>query len=451
MTLVRPGGAERASESSSSTLRSWGAGIDASLRVLCVDDDPAVLRATRRVLATRFNVTMAIGGLAALDAVRGSSTPFAVVVTDLSMPELSGIGLLQCVRQHSPETARVLLTGRADVTSAIDAVNAGEVFRFLTKPCPPESLLDAVADACAHHQKLVAALSPSNGTSSVVSPDSPDRNGVSVDQRVLKPQSQSHAVDGYVTILDAMLAQSRPSAMDCARRLGERVGNVLEHVHLFISGHVKAAALLSQLGSVGVPVDVTERIYSGSALSADDRACANRIRLRSADLLTDCPDLSIVRSILLHASTDTTDTTDTTGEPLRSPPDEDVEEVRVGGRVLDIALMLDEIERIGAEPESVARQIADRLAALERDTNGRDALIVEGFRATAAEFSMDRHVRVVRLREAHDRMVLAADAIAPNGLLLARKGQRISEILSARNASWSAALMEQAVQVIEEN
>src|SRR5690348_2547246 len=110
-----------------------GTGAGAPLpTVLCVDDDPMVLRAAQRVLAPRFAVSTALGPAQALAMAQKAAEPFAVIVADLQMPGLSGVGLLQCIRQLSPHTVRVLLSGNADLRSAVDAVNTGEIYRFIT-------------------------------------------------------------------------------------------------------------------------------------------------------------------------------------------------------------------------------------------------------------------------------------------------------------------------------
>jgi PAS domain S-box-containing protein len=114
-------------------------------KVLFVDDEPAVLEGVRTMLRKRFDVTTALGPEKGLEALQGPE-PFAVVVSDLKMPGMDGVTFLSKVRTISPDTTRMVLTGHADVDVAIDAVNQGNVFRFLTKPCPSEVLIKAIED-----------------------------------------------------------------------------------------------------------------------------------------------------------------------------------------------------------------------------------------------------------------------------------------------------------------
>jgi predicted signal transduction protein with EAL and GGDEF domain len=119
---------------------------DARVRILCVDDEPEVLRGLQLVLHAEYEVVTAVGGRAALELLRGEGE-FAVIISDMRMPEMSGAELLAQSLSIAPATQRILLTGQTDLSSAIAAVNDGQIFRFLTKPCPPPELRRAVAAA----------------------------------------------------------------------------------------------------------------------------------------------------------------------------------------------------------------------------------------------------------------------------------------------------------------
>jgi predicted signal transduction protein with EAL and GGDEF domain len=122
---------------------------EAKPRVLCVDDDLRVLAGLARLLGAEFDMSSADN---AADAIKMSeaSAPFEVVITDLKMPNMDGIELLRWFGVNSPDTCGILYSGRADLNTIADAVNAGHIYRFLNKPCAPAELLDAVRAA---HEK----------------------------------------------------------------------------------------------------------------------------------------------------------------------------------------------------------------------------------------------------------------------------------------------------------
>ena len=105
--------------------------------ILFVDDDPNLLSAVSRGLRGRYDVQTAVGPEEGLAAVRerGAHHSFAVVVADMRMPGKNGVDFLMDVAEIAPFSVRMMLTGQADQQTAIDAVNKGNIFRFLTKPC----------------------------------------------------------------------------------------------------------------------------------------------------------------------------------------------------------------------------------------------------------------------------------------------------------------------------
>lgn len=124
-------------------------------RILCVDDEPSVLEGLTRILRRQYDIQSAAGGDTALKRIQDDG-PFAVVMSDLRMPKVDGISLLGQIRSIAPDTVRILLTGHADVSAAIDAVNQGNIFRFLTKPCPTEVLLQALNASVEQHSLITA-------------------------------------------------------------------------------------------------------------------------------------------------------------------------------------------------------------------------------------------------------------------------------------------------------
>lgn len=114
-------------------------------RVLCVDDEPGVLRSLHALLSERFDVFSATHAAEAL-ALMGSRG-FDVVISDQRMPGMPGTEFLEQVKEMSPQTMRLLLTGHAEYTDVLRSVNDSEVFRYIHKPWDNQHLLDMVTYA----------------------------------------------------------------------------------------------------------------------------------------------------------------------------------------------------------------------------------------------------------------------------------------------------------------
>jgi len=116
------------------------------LWVLFVDDDPLVLKSCRRALGEQFQIQTASSAAEALGLIDAAAPP-AVVVADQQMPGMNGIDFLINLRSMVPDAVRIMLTGQADLSTAMQAVNLGQVFRFLTKPVDVPTLREVVTAA----------------------------------------------------------------------------------------------------------------------------------------------------------------------------------------------------------------------------------------------------------------------------------------------------------------
>lgn len=131
--------------------------------VLFVDDEENVLKSVKRVFADR-DMTF-LEARSARDAMRLlGEKEVAVLVTDNRMPGMSGIDLLTCLKELSPETVKILMTGHADLTTAVEAINVGEVFRFIVKPWENEALIRTVEEGLAHYRLVKSMRSNDEST-----------------------------------------------------------------------------------------------------------------------------------------------------------------------------------------------------------------------------------------------------------------------------------------------
>ena len=124
--------------------------------IVCVDDDEAMLAAVVRSLRREpsFEVRPSLSPKEVLGWIANEEV--AVLVSDYEMPEMTGAQLAGQARRIRPETVRILLTGRRTLETAIDGINQGEVFRFINKPFEDRALRQAVIDAAARHEELMA-------------------------------------------------------------------------------------------------------------------------------------------------------------------------------------------------------------------------------------------------------------------------------------------------------
>ena len=118
--------------------------------ILLVDDEKRLLSALRRRLSADFNIVTAASALRALEIIEEDAN-IAVIVADMQMPEMNGIELLKAVQQKAPAIRRLMLTGNADLETAMAAINDGKVMRFLRKPCDTEELKKALSQALSEH------------------------------------------------------------------------------------------------------------------------------------------------------------------------------------------------------------------------------------------------------------------------------------------------------------
>ncbi len=114
-----------------------------ALTILVVDDEPEILDSLQRQLRNQgYSIATATSAADALVLLAGGGID--LLLTDIDMPGMNGLELAALVRRKYPEVARMLLTGDASLDSALDAINRGEVHRYLTKPWHKDTLRQTI-------------------------------------------------------------------------------------------------------------------------------------------------------------------------------------------------------------------------------------------------------------------------------------------------------------------
>ncbi|HTV60037.1 MAG TPA: HD domain-containing phosphohydrolase [Verrucomicrobiae bacterium] len=357
-------------------------------RILCLDDEKNVLEGLARTLRVLYHVETSTEGAAALDLLR-TQGPFAVVVSDLRMPKMSGIDFLAAARTIVPDTSRILLTGYGDMEAAIAAVNDGNIFRFLTKPCPTGVLVKALA-AGVEANRLVTS------------------------EKVLLEQT----LQGSVKVLSEILALANPTAFGRATRVQRTLAQLQDHCQVKDRWAAQVAAVFSQIGAVTLPSRTQERVYHNDALTKQEEEMVERLPHVTESLLAHIPRLEGVRDILrLQARR-----YDGKGAPADNISGE---RIPWGARALKLALDLDLLE---SDRESSISPVE----VLRSRVGWYDPPLLEAIAALRGENSRDTKLLELRFAQMRPGMVFAEDVRSSKGLLLIARGQEVTASLLER-------------------
>ena len=353
-------------------------------RILCVDDEPKVLEGLERLLHGKCKIIAASSGDEALRLMAGPE-PFEVIISDMRMPGMSGAVLLAECRRRAPDTVRLLLTGHSDLNSAISAVNDGHVFRFLTKPCPPPVLFEALTAAVEQHRLITS-------------------------ERVLLEQT----LVGSMRALTEVLELVHPEAFGSKARQHERARLVAAHLQLPHAWQVEVASMLSQVGYVVLPNDVLTKVHTGISLDATERGMLARVPLVVERVLSLIPRLEAVQEILEYQDA-----------PFALPGalDSPKRAIPAGSRILKA------LSDLGVE-ETRSPDTAVALAVLHARKGHYDPAVLEAIRVVCAPKAPE--TREVSLREMAVGMVLASDVVTKASMLLVSRGHPVTAQLLER-------------------
>jgi response regulator RpfG family c-di-GMP phosphodiesterase len=367
-----------------------------SPRVLFVDDEPDLLAAMSRTMRSEhYEIVTAMSGAAALRLMQERG-PFAVIVSDLKMPQMDGVTLLKRAREIAPETVRVLFTGQPDMNRAIAAVNEGEIFRFMTKPCL-RMVMTLTLKGAVEQYRLVTS------------------------EKVLLEQT----LHGSIKALIEALGLASPLAMGRAARLRQSVSALASALQVSERWHIEVAAMLSQIGCVTLPPAMLERVYRGEKLTEAEQTMIGRLPEVVEQILGNIPRLEPVREILRFLDKHF----DGTGRPAGP---ESGEELPWGSRALRAILDLDALETEGAS----ASLAFDMLRARE---GWYDPAIIDAL-AQVRRNEQSAEVRELPAGSLRPGMVLAQDVKTPAGILFIARGQEVTASLLEKLRNFSSAL-----------
>jgi len=362
-----------------------------SRRILLVDDDLNILQGFKRRLRKRFEIETAPGGKEGLEAIREGG-PFAVIVSDMRMPKMNGIEFLTAVRQVAPDSVRIMLTGNADQKTAVDAVNDGCIFRFLTKPCSSEAFTKAL-EAGIEQYRLITA----------------------------ERELLSKTLTGGVSVLTEVLSLVNPTAFGHATSVRRLVRQLCQEVQVDNAWEIEVAAMLSQVGCITIPETTLAKLSRGAPVSAEElRAYRNHPQV-GYSLISKIPRLNGVAEIIAYQQK----CFDGSGVPNDG---KQADQIPIGGRILK--LVIDVVQLMSAEKSM------DEIWATVYDREGwYDPSLVD---ALAAALDIEYVVKAVEIKHLEENMILDEHVMTRSGDLLLARGQEVTASLCERLKTFAA-------------
>jgi len=308
------------------------------------------------------------------------------VVSDYNMPGMNGVDMLRVIRHGSPDTVRVLLTGHADLEIAIQAVNEGNIFRLLTKPCPPETLEKVLDDAFRIHDLVLA-------------------------ERELLEKT----LTGSVSVLCDLISLVKPDVFGRISRFLPFVRGVCKRLADPRPWETETAAMLSVIGFITLPDSLIGKVEKGKPLAEGEVRQFLGHPAFGARLISKIPRMDRVASIVAYQEKQF--------EGGGAPPD-DVkgEAIPLGARIIKAVADFDILLANGLGK-------GDAITKLDRRKGVYDPAVVAALAEVIREQARYT-LQKVYINGLTPGMVLAEDLYGVRGdetLLLMAKGRELNE------------------------
>lgn len=357
-------------------------------RILFVDDDPNLLAACERNFRRQFPLDTAEGGEAGL-AKLAQRGPYAVVISDRQMPGMDGIQFLSTVRQRAPDTVRIMLTGNVDLDSAVRVVNEGNIFRFLLKPCPPETLSKAIEDACVQYRLITSEKELLNKT-----------------------------LSGSIKLLTDILSSVDTHSFGRAEKLRTLLAELGQDLPVENVWEIHLAAMLAPIGYVTLPPETVLKSRAGQALSRVEEQLITSAPEIAAKLLVNIPRLEGVSRIVRYQHKKF----DGTGFP---PDTCKGDAIPRGARLLKILSDLLQLRAEGHTQHKALDEMQQRLGWYDPHLL---AMVREYFCGPEARTEEVKPTLSVTVKDLTVGMLLHSDVVTKDGTLVLKAGHHINEM-----------------------
>lgn len=368
-------------------------------KILFVDDEPNILSAFQRQLHKQFKIDTAAGPALGLEALK-NWRDYSVVVADMQMPEMNGVDFLIRVKCMAPDLVLMMLTGNADQATAVKAINRGNIFRFLNKPCPHEELVSAIEAAVRQHELI------------------------SAERELLE-----NTLNGSIKVLTEILALFDPVRFGQAEKLRYQVRQMATALKVPQTWELEAAALLANIGHVTLPPELVLKARLGQTLTPREQQIFERVPEVGSNLLAQIPRLDEVARIILYQSQ--------RFDGSAFPPDKVAgENLPLGSRILKVLVDLVQLENKGMQRPAAIDEMRKRKDWYDPEmlTVLSSALLQDAGERAPGEGT----ARLVTFNNLRIGDVLAADLVTKDGVLIISAGNRVTLPMMQRLRNFAA-------------
>lgn len=387
--------------------------------ILLVDDEPGVCEVLKQVLEReQYHVVAVTDPLLALAELQRRE--FSVIISDLQMPDLSGLELLAEARRFRPYASRILITAVLSLDAVVDAVNKGEIFRFIVKPWLQEEFIAAVQSGVQRCELLRQNADLQTATQ-VMNEQLVDLNR-SLAKQVKLVASQNEQLAKVNAALEQNLVRSLelcvhtmhtyyPALGDQIRRVAQICRAIGELLLLSKEERrvLESSAMLYDIGLLGVPRQVIRKWQEDpDSLNLGERALIGQHPIVGQELASFGSDLNQVREIIRAHH----ENYDGTGYP----------DQLVGEKIPWLARLLS----VAVTFASSRLTLMDSLEKVKNEAGkSLDPNAVRVFLQAWTRSDISHEARTIALPDLRPGMVMARDIYAQNGVLLAPQGQQL--------------------------
>jgi response regulator RpfG family c-di-GMP phosphodiesterase len=374
--------------------------------ILLVDDEPRVISSLTRELMEHetFEVLSAFNGNEALEILK-ENRGTAVIISDFHMPGMDGISFLVESQKITPDASRILLTGAAGMDVAIDAINRGQLFRFLLKPCAHEILVSAI-NAGLRQNQLVTS----------------------------ERELLSKTLNGAIRILIDILSTLNPNIFAEATQRKNLVRKLSMALNIENAWEGELAALLCQVGCVAVPQDVLNKWTNREPLNEKEQAVINAIPQVSSQLVRNIPRLENIAEAIKFQNLPYINKS----PKSKQPSGDDIPEL---GRLLKIILDYQQYFAKSNDPRLAYQEMLDIRGEYDPKMLSvfQVRVVNEEISALAKQADEIEEIQSVLGEGIEPGMIVARDIFDRQGRLMASRGTIITEVLEQllKNYLWS--------------